>query len=216
MRFSGIKRAATGIAASIAMVGGLALAAPTTAAAAPSYEGPGMTAEQGDFGGKNVQVKVTNPNIVSGYLDATACSPVLLEGEAAIRALLAFEADDYGELFKIITSKDVRTGNLAINYFLKKGPNSSTTDWDVADGVYLLAGLCVGGNTLSDPSGAGFTLQPLIVPSGIGSISPALAFGSVVLESGDELGGLLPKLIQSPLLQGMVQGMFEDMVGGLN
>lgn len=207
MRLRGIKRMVVGSAASIAMVGGLALTAPATASAAPDYAGPGMTAEQGDFGGKNVQVKITNPNVVSGWTDTTACTPALLEGEAAVRALLAYEADDYGELLKIITSKDVRTGNLAVNSPLGRGPNSATTDWEVADGVYLLAGFCTG---IANPSGVGFTLQPMIVPSGIGSISPALAFGSVMLESGDELGGLLPKLLASPIVQGMVKDLLVN------
>lgn len=208
MRLRNFKRMVVGSAASVALVGGLALTAPAMASAAPAdYEGPGMTAEQGDFGGKNVQVTITNPNVVSGWTDTTACTPALLEGEAAIRALLAFEADDYVELLKIITSKDVRTGTVAINSPLSKGPNSATTTWDVADGVYLLAGFCTG---LKNPSGVGYTLQPLITPSGIGSIAPGLAFGSMVLQNGDELGGLLPKLIASPIVQGMVGGLISN------
>lgn len=211
MRLPGIKRVLVGSVASVALVGGLALAAPAAASAAPAYAAPGLGAQQGVFGANNLRVTVTNPNVANGLLDITVCAPVLLEGEAAVRALLAFEADDYDALFKIATSKDVRTGNAAVNYF-SSGAKSATTEWQVPDGVYLLAGLCGGGDTLADPSGVGFTLKPIIAPSGLGSIGPGLAFGSVVLNSGDELGGLLPKLLMSPIAQGMIGELIQ---GGL-
>lgn len=210
----GIKRALIGSAASLAIVGGLALTAPAAASAAPaSYAAPGLTADQGDFGDANIKVTITNPNVVSGVLDVTACAPALLEGEAAVRALLAFEAENYDELYKIVTSKDVKTGNAAVNSILSRGPNTATTQWQVPDGVYLVAGVCGGGDTFSDPSGVGVALKPMIVPTGIGSIGPGLAFGSVLLNSGDQLGGMLPKLLASPMAQGVILQLIQGGLG---
>ncbi|WP_024795684.1 hypothetical protein [Tomitella biformata] len=193
MKLRGVKRIAISLAASAAMVGGLALTAPATASAAPGYEKPVLTVEQGDFGGKNVQVTITNPNDW-GILDpAPICTPTLLSGEAALKALVAVDSGDILGVIDVVTANNAFLGLPAINNLVDGNDNSKSTAFQVDDGVYVLVGICGGTGTLLGDSGV--AIAPVIVPSGFGSIAPGLAFGSLLLESGDALTSVLPLLL---------------------
>lgn len=197
MRVRGIRKMAVGLAASAAMVGGLALAAPATASAATGYEKPVLKVEQGDFNGKNLQVTITNTNDW-GILDpAPACTPTLLSGEAGLKALVAFNSGDLAALFQVVTDNNAYLGLPAVNSVLSGNGNSASTDFQVSDGVYVLVGVCGGTGTLAGDMGV--AIQPVIVPSGFGSIAPGLAFGSLLLESGDAIADILPLLLGAGL-----------------
>lgn len=194
MKLRGAKRVLVGLAASVAMVGGLALTAPATASAAEGYEKPGLTVKQGDFGGgKNVEVTITNPN-KHGFLDlAPACTPTLLSGEAGLKALVAFNSGDILGLVDVVLANNAFVGLPAINSVLSGNDNSASTKFKVDEGVYVLVGLCGGSGTLFGNTGV--SIKPVIVPDGIGSLSPAFAFGSLLLESGDAIMSVLPLLL---------------------
>lgn len=196
MKLRGFKRIAVSLAASAAMIGGLALTAPATASAAVGdYEKPGLQVEQGEFNGKNVQVTVTNPNPASFFVDGTSCSATLLDGEKALKALVAFNAGDIVGLVGILATPGLKVTPLATNSI---GNNAkATATWKVEDGVYVLVGTCGGLGTVLNPAGLGVAVQPVIVPNGIGSVAPGLAFGSLLLESGDAITSVLPLLTGS-------------------
>lgn len=178
MRNFGTKR----FAVIAAMAGVVAIAAPTLASAAPSTQAPEMTVEQGDFAGKNVQVTTTNPNG-----PVSACVPLLVSGDTALKALAAYSAGDTNALVGALSAPDsVRVGEFAVD----AGP--SVTSWQVEDGVHLLVGACktLDASDTSDGAeidyttllgDAAITMEPLILPSGIGSLSPVLAFGSAAI-----------------------------------
>lgn len=192
MKLRGFKRIAVSLAAASAMVGGLALTAPATASAATGYEKPVLQVEQGDYSGKNVKVTITNPN-KWGFLDpAPACTPTLLSGEAGLKALVAYNNSDYAGLVSVIAANNSFVGFPAVNSGFSGNDNSVSTNWNVPNGVYVLAGVCGGTGTLAGDVGVAIT--PVIVPDGIGSISPALAFSSLMLESGDTIASVLPLL----------------------
>lgn len=192
----GFKKMAVSLAASAAMVGGLALATPATASAEPvgEYKKPGLAVEQGDFGGgKNIEVTITNPNPASFVLDGTACTPYLMDGQLALEAIVAFDNKNFGELLKVVTSNGSRIGSPAINS-VGTGATKSTA-WQVEDGVYILVGVCGGAANVLNPAGVGVAVQPVIVPSGIGSLASGSAFGSLILESGGAIASVLPLLL---------------------
>lgn len=188
------KRMAAVCAASALMATGAALAAPGTAAAADRYDGPTLTAEQGDFGGKNVTLTLTNPNASDGLLSVSACTSALLDGTQALEAFVAYNAKDYGALIEIVTAPGVTVGPTAANSVVSPGPNSASTTTQKADGVYLFLGTCGGLDTALNPDNVGISLVPVIVPAGIGGLVPLMNFGSTALEAGVGSADLLPLL----------------------
>ncbi|MCA1005129.1 hypothetical protein LCL87_05350 [Rhodococcus hoagii] len=189
-----MKKVAGGVVASAAMVLGLAAAGTGTAAAADRYDGPTLEAEQGDFNGKNLELTLTNPKKAEGAFSETTCTSALLDGQQGLDAFIAYNAKDYAELISIITSPGLRIGPAASNNLLFPGPNSDSKTFQVNDGVYIYLGTCGGWNSVLDPSNVGVSMQLVIVPDGIGSLSPALTFGSTALEAGVDLASLLPML----------------------
>lgn len=189
-----MKKVAGGLVASAAMVVGFAAAGTGTAAAADRYDGPTLEAEQGDFNGKNLELRLTNPKKAEGAFSETTCTSALLDGQQGLDAFIAYNAKDYAELISIITSPGLRIGPAASNNLLFPGPNSDSKTFQVNDGVYIYLGTCGGWNSVLDPSNVGVSMQLVIVPDGIGSLSPALTFGSTALEAGVDLASLLPML----------------------
>lgn len=189
MRFGRITRFGAGVAASAMLAGGAAVATAGTAAAADGYEGPELSTEQGDVDGGNLTLELTNPNVYGGFLQGSACTSALLDGEKGLNALVAYNAGDYAELLSILTSPGVTLGPAASNTFADHGPNSASKTVDVDDGVYIYVGTC-GGLESINPENIGVSVQPVIVPGGLGSLAPASAFGSLLLESGDAISAL--------------------------
>ncbi|MFM1722601.1 hypothetical protein ABEU20_001159 [Rhodococcus sp. PAM 2766] len=187
-----VQRVVGGLVASATMVVGLAAAGTGTAVAADRYTGPTLETEQGDFGGKNLELTLTNPRKAEGAFSETACTSALLDGQQGLDAFVAYNAQDYGKLVSIITAPGLRIGPAASNSLLSPGPNSNSRTVQVDEGVYIFLGTCGGWNSVLDPSNVGVSMQVVIVPDGIGSLSPALAFGSTALEAGVDLASLLP------------------------
>lgn len=198
MRLNRIKKVGVGLVAAAAVAGGSALAVPGIASAAA----PTIGVEQD---GNDVTVTTTDDN--SGF---TACAPVLVSGETGLQLLVAYQSGDYSTIADLLLSggDNVRVGEVASHVTLpvigtQILPNPSVTEWTPGNGVYVLVGACselslqtikdlVNGGTgaLLANLGDDITIQPLIVPNGIGSIEPALDFGSLLLESGDALSAL--------------------------
>ncbi|WP_137723891.1 hypothetical protein [Prescottella subtropica] len=193
MKLRKTKKVAASVVASAAMVAGLAVAGTGTAAAADSYKGPELKVEQGDFDGKNVELTLTNPNVWDSIGDGSSCTSALLDGAQGLEAFVAYNNKDFGKLIDIMLSPGLRLGPAASNGITSHGPNSDTKTVKVDNGVYIYLGTCGGIKSL-EPGNVGVSLKPVIVPSGIGSIEPGLAFGSTVLESGADLAALLPLL----------------------
>lgn len=194
MRLNRIKKVGVGLVAAAAVAGGSALAVPGIASAAA----PTVSVAQD---GNDVTVTTTDTND-SGI---NACIPVLVSGETALRLLAAYGANDYDAIADLLLNggNDVRVGDPASGFVIPPlppvFPNPSVTEWnDVHNGVYILIGGCAAVDSLGDliPSAliAGLvnnmTIQPLIVPNGIGSIEPALDFGSLLVQNGDALSAL--------------------------
>ncbi|WP_182346438.1 hypothetical protein [Tomitella gaofuii] len=201
MGFGRVKKLGIGVVAAATMAGGAALAAPAVAMA----DAPTIAVEQD---GNDVTVTTTDEN-TSGI---NACFPALVSGETALKLLVAYQAGDYGAIADLLVNggNDVKLGKIASNNKLGAlgveyypFPSPSTTEWTVDDGVYILVGGCaaVSLSTLGDLVTDGptavlgdlmqnATVRPLIVPNGIGSIAPALDFGSLLLKSGDALSAL--------------------------
>ncbi|GAA4822116.1 hypothetical protein [Tomitella cavernea] len=196
MRIGKLKKLGIGVVAAATMAGGAALAAPAVAMA----DAPTIAVEQD---GNDVTVTTTDEN-TSGI---TACMPVLVSGETALQLLVAYQAGDYGTIADLLVNGDhVQYGEIASHvtvFGTEILPNPSVTEWTPANGVYVLVGGCSelslhaikdlvtgGPGALLANLGDDITVRPLIVPNGIGSIEPALNFGSLLLESGDALSAL--------------------------
>lgn len=194
MELRGVKKAAMGLAASTAMVAGAVMAGTGTAAAAEAYQGPELSVDQGDFDGKNLELTLTNPMKAQGLFSDTACTSALLDGAQGLEAFVAYNDRDFGKLVSIMASPGLRLGPAAANHLLDPGPNTASRTLQVDNGVYIYLGTCGGWNSALDPGNVGISLVPVIVPDGLGSLSPALDFGSTALEAGADLTGLLPLL----------------------
>lgn len=188
MAIRGFTRAVAGIAASAAMIGGLALTAPAAASAASAYKAPDLAVSQS---GNDVTVKITNTNDAS-WVDLPTCTAAVLDGEQAIKALAAYDSGSYGEIARIVLGDGVRLGTPAIN--TKFGPKvTKTNTWTLPDGVYVVAGVCGGAATLNGD--VGVAIKPAIVPTGFGSLASGSAFASVALENGGAIMNVLPLLL---------------------
>lgn len=194
MKLRRTKRVAAGLVASTAMVAGLALAGAGTASAADRYDGPTLKAEQGDVGGKNLELTLTNPKKAVGVFGESTCTSALLDGAKGLEAFVAYNAKDYAKLIEIMLSPGLRLGPSASNSLLFPGPNTSSKTLQVDTGVYIYLGTCGGWNSVLDPTNVGVSMMPVIVPDGLGSVSPVLSFGSTVLEAGVGSASLLPIL----------------------
>ncbi|EGD55046.1 hypothetical protein [Gordonia neofelifaecis] len=177
--------------ATMGLVAGLTLVSPGQAAAATRYDGPTLKAEQGDFAGKNLRLTLTDPNVPTGVLGGSSCTSILMNGTEALQAFVAFNAQNYLELLRIIAASHSPLGPAASNSLLSPGTNSNTKTVTVPDGVYLYFGTCGGLNTALDPSNIGVTMRPVIVPDGVGSISPVIDFGSLAMQSGAGIADIL-------------------------
>ncbi|WFR73482.1 hypothetical protein P9209_07425 [Prescottella defluvii] len=193
MKLRKAKRVAAGLIAST-MVVGLAVTGTGTAAAADRYDGPTLQAEQGGFGGKNLELTLTNPKKAVGLLGESTCTSALLDGEKALEAYVAYNAKDYVKLVEIMRSPGLRLGPSASNSILFPGPNTGSKTFQVDNGVYIYLGACGGWNTILDPGNVGVSMVPVIVPDGLGSVSPVLSFGSTALGAGVGSTSLLPLL----------------------
>ncbi|QKT14326.1 hypothetical protein HUN07_23455 [Rhodococcus sp. W8901] len=187
-----MKKVAVGLAASTAMVAGLALTGTGTAAAADRYDGPELKVEQGDFGGKNLELTLTNPKKAEGAFNESSCTSALLDGQQGLEAFVAYNNKDFGKLVQIMASPGLRLGPAASNNLLNPGPNANTKTLQVDNGVYIYLGTCGGWGSVLNPTNVGVSMVPVIVPDGIGSLSPALSFGSTALEAGIDIASLLP------------------------
>ncbi|GAB2635943.1 hypothetical protein ABI214_17310 [Prescottella soli] len=194
MKLRKAKRVAAGLIASTTMVVGLALTGTGTAAAADRYDGPTLNAEQGGFGGKNLELTLTNPKKAVGLLGESTCTSALLDGAKGLEAFVAYNAKDYAKLIQIMLSPGLRLGPSASNSLLFPGPNTGSKTFQVDNGVYIYLGACGGWNSVLDPSNVGVSMMPVIVPGGLGSVSPVLSFGSTALEAGVGSASLLPLL----------------------
>lgn len=184
MKLRNVRRFLTVAVASVGMVAGLAVATPGDAAAADRYQGPTLKVKQGNFdAGKNVELTLTNPNKAAGLFNESTCSSLLLSGTSAVKAVIAFNAKDYFEIIKIMASSGNSVGPMVSNDLGSPGPNTKSNKHKVSDGVYIFLGTCGGIKSLT-PGNVGVSMLPVIVPSGIGSIGPAMEFGSLAMESG--------------------------------
>lgn len=153
MKLRKVKKMAVGLAATAGMVGGLALSAPATASAAP-LDAPTVDVTQD---GNNVTVKMTPPALGS-------CGVAAIELGKAVEVLNdPIKITDGGP--GIVTFPNV-TSVVGAQF-------QSTQTKLVSDGVYVVVGSCLG-----DP-----TIQPIIVPTGFGSLQSGVDFGSTVLEN---------------------------------
>ncbi|QDQ98505.1 hypothetical protein [Tomitella fengzijianii] len=205
MRIGKLKKVGVGVVAAATLAGGAAVAAPAVAMA----DAPTVTVEQ-DVS----DLTVTTKDTVGNQL----CLPILVSGETALEVGVAYATQDWGRIGELLTSggDNVKFGAAASGVRIpiigtQPLPNPSTTEWTPADGVYLLMGTCteVSGGSIVDIIRAiaagdfsallgdlaeNLTIQPVIVPNGIGSIAPAAGFGSLALQAGstiiaDQIGG---------------------------
>lgn len=199
MRIGKIKKAGVGLVAAAALAGGTAVAGAGIAAADPPDLGVSQAANDGQT---DVTVETTDSN--SGI---SVCMPALVSGETGLNILIDYNNDDYSGIVDELTNGDnVQFGEPASHNELDLGPlgtvsafdNPSESTFTVDNGVYFLVGTCA--NPSAEDLGALFkdvvfhgedptsailgmitddiTVQPVIVPNGIGSIAPALQFGS--------------------------------------
>lgn len=112
-----------------------------------------------------------------------------------MRALIAYANEDYLELIELMAvGNNSKLGPAASNGAFSPGPNSNTRSIKVDDGVYIYLGTCGGIKSLK-PGNIGVSMVPVIVPSGIGSVEPALKFGSLAGQSLPALTKILPELM---------------------
>lgn len=208
MNLGKIRKAGVGLVAAAALAGGTAVAGAGVAAADPPDVSVSQEANDGQT---DVTVETEDGND-----GVSVCVPVLVDGATGLNILVDYNNDDYAGIVDELASGDgVRFGeaashnNVEIPIIGDVGlPNPSETTWeDVDNGVYVLVGVCAnpGLNDIPDivsdlldgNPGAllstvtdDITVQPVIVPDGIGSLAPASAFGSLLLESGDALSAL--------------------------
>lgn len=198
MKIRGFKRILAGAAAASALAMGAGVLAPAVVSAAPEgvnvtqaaarYKGPKLGMSQGDFGGgRNMNFTIDNPN--GG---ASSCSSVVLDGELGMKALIAYADEDYVELVRIaLLENGTRLGPATAWPFTESGKRALKLD----DGVYVYLGTCGGLDTAINPTSVGVSLAPVIVPSGIGSVEPALNYGSLAGQSLPALIKILPELM---------------------
>lgn len=206
MKISGIKRMAAGVAAASTLAVGASVIAPAMASAAPDgvevtqaaarYKGPKLSVSQSGGSGEGIELKLTNPNGAGGLFSESSCTSYLMDGEVGMQALIAYANEDYAELIKLmVVGNSSKLGPAASNDLVRPGPNSNTRPVKVDDGVYIYLGTCGGINTALNPTNVGVSMIPVIVPSGIGSVEPALNFGSLAGQSLPALIKILPELM---------------------
>ena len=162
MKLRGVKRIAVSVTASAAMVGGLALAAPASASAAPASPTQAVAQD-----GNSVTVTLTPPGGLA------PCGTAAIELGRAVEVL--------ADPIKIIRGGQGITGITATLPFGAAATGTRT----LPDGVYVVASACALLD-VSDP-----VVQPIIVPTGIGSLTSAVNFGSTVIENPEAIGNLL-------------------------
>lgn len=189
-----------------AMVGAAAVASPALAAAEPAVLAPKLTVEDGDFAGMNLKITTENPNG-----PVSACVPLLVSGDTALKAMSAYSAGDTDALVDALTGvNSVRVGAIAYEAGVVGGEavreNPAITTWQVEDGVHLLVGACKklessdleGGEIdykkLLQGGATAINIKPLVLPSGIGSISSLLSFGSAAMTVPGALDTLMELL----------------------
>ncbi|GEM_PF-2383580 len=206
MEIRGFKRVLAGAAAASALAMGAGVLAPAVATAAPEgvnvtqaadrYKGPKLSVSQSGGSGEEIDLKLTNPNEVGGWFGESSCTSYLMDGEVGMKALIAYANEDYVELIKLmVVGNNSKLGPMASNGLAYPGPNSDTRSVSVDDGVYIFMGTCGGIKTAGDPTNVGVSMVPVIVPSGIGSVEPALNFGSLAGQSLPALIKILPELM---------------------
>lgn len=171
-----LKRIAGGAAITAATSAALALAMPATAAAAAATA-PGLSAA---VSGGDVTFTLTDPN--TGVFDGCAAGLVDAGRAVEISALLA-DITNPANFLQILNS-GVITGSPAITTVLDR--TATVTVSDLPNGVYAVVGACAG-----ITKDAATAIEPVIVPSGIGSVSGVLDLGSTVLENPEAIPVLL-------------------------
>lgn len=186
MKVRGFKRVAAGVAAASALALGVAVAGAGTAAAESAYEGPELSASQGGEDGE-VELTITNNN--NDGLLPSSCTSALVDAETGMRLLVAANEGNLGDIADAVGSDGGAIGPAVIGGDGK----SNSKNVNVPTGVYIYMGTC-GGLESIVPGNIGMSMTPVIVPDGIGSVAPALDFGSLLLQSGDMITDLLPLL----------------------
>ncbi|MGW0040329.1 hypothetical protein [Rhodococcus sp. NPDC003348] len=170
-----MKRIAGG-AAITAATAALALAMPATASAATATA-PELSAS---VSGGDVTFTLTDPN--TGVLDGCAAGLVDAGRAIEISAMLA-DITNPANFLGILNSGVIK-GSPAVTTILDR--SVTVTVSNLPDGVYAVVGACAG-----ITKDAATAMKPVIVPSGIGSVSGVLDFGSTVLENPEAIPVLL-------------------------
>ncbi|MFC4604120.1 hypothetical protein [Rhodococcus kronopolitis] len=172
MSSSTLKRIAGAAAVTAATTAALGLAMPATASAAPTTA-PVITST---VSGGDVTFTLKDNN--TGVLDG--CAAALVDASAAVEISgLLGNITDPANLLTVLNSGVIK-GTPGITTALKR--SVTQTVLDVPNGVYAVVGACagVGKETMT-------AISPVIMPSGIGSASSVLDFGSTVLENPESI-----------------------------
>lgn len=173
MKLRGAKRIVLSVAASTAMIGGLALAAPALASAAPAS--PTMVVSQDNPAWRNlVVVELTGP-------PGATCGAAAVELGRVVEVL--------ADPIRIVEGGE---GAIRMTGMVDGSPNPVRGGTMIDNGAYLVVGICGSVDQgFSDP-----VIQPIIVPAGTGSVESMVGFGSAVIENPDALAILVRVLPQ--------------------
>ncbi|MDG3010289.1 hypothetical protein G4X40_09000 [Rhodococcus sp. D2-41] len=179
-------KVAAGVAASAAVVGTMALAAPATASAATTTQAPVITTQ---LSGNNVSFTLQDNN--SGVLEGCAAAVVDAKDAVKISGALANITDPTN--FITVLNSGVIKGTPAATTILNRTATGSAGN--LPNGVYVVVGACggVGEKTAT-------AMKPVIIPSGAGSVTSVLDLGSTVLQNPDSIPVFLGLLSGGGLL----------------
>lgn len=164
MKPRGMKKIVVGLAASATMVGGLALAAPAMASAAPPPPWTGVSQN-----GNNVTVDMHGPG-------NTPCAATAIE--------LTKAAEVVADPQQIMNGGAGVTPIVGTAPWPANNPNSGTVT--LPSGIYVIAASCADLGGISRP-----TLQPILVPNGIEGVVALLDYGNNLLQNPQELDNLV-------------------------
>ncbi|MGW4481001.1 hypothetical protein [Rhodococcus triatomae] len=185
------KRFARGTVVAAAAVGALALSLPATASAATA-NAPQLTA---DLSGSDLTMTLRDTN--NGLLDG--CAGGLVDAGRAVEI-----SDKLANLTSLSTLIDVlRSGVIKGTPLITTalGRTAQETVYDLPTGVYAVVAACAGVG-----KDTAIAIEPVIAPSGVGSVTGVVDLGSTVLENPDSIPFFLALLGGDAALGGSSSG----------
>jgi hypothetical protein len=193
------KRFARGAVVAAAAAGAVALSLPATASAATA-QAPQLTA---NLSGSDLTMSLTDPN--TGLLDG--CAGGLVDAGRAVEI-----SDRLANLSKIsdvidVLRSGVIKGTPLITTALDRTAQQSV--YDLPTGVYAVVAACAGIG-----KDTAIAVEPVIAPSGVGSVAGVFDLGSTVIENPDSIPFFLALLGGDAALGGSSSGGSSGSSGG--